>query len=67
MTIRFDFSGVEQFLVGLEGRISPEQVFAHLAYQTVALHARRHSFIGPSRDLFLERVVEFFDRYVKIP
>ena len=40
MTIRFDFSGAEQFLAGLEGRISPEQVFAHPAYQTVALHAR---------------------------
>lgn len=40
MTIRFDFSGLEQFLACLEGRISPEQVFAHPAYQTVALHAR---------------------------
>lgn len=28
---------------------------------------QRHSFTGSSRDLFLERVVEFFDRYVKIP
>jgi hypothetical protein len=41
MTVRFDFSGVEQFLAGLEGRISPEQVFAHPAYQTVAFHARQ--------------------------
>lgn len=28
---------------------------------------QRHSFTGPSRDLFLERVVEFFDLYVKTP
>lgn len=41
MTIRFDFSGLEQFLACLEGRVSPEQVFAHPAYQTVALHARQ--------------------------
>jgi hypothetical protein len=41
MTTRFDFSGVEQFLACLEGKISPEQVFAHPAYQTVALHARQ--------------------------
>lgn len=28
---------------------------------------QRHSFTGPSRDLFLERVVSFFDQYVKGP
>jgi len=41
MTNRFDFSGVEQFLACLEGGIPTEQVFAHPAYRTVALHARQ--------------------------
>jgi hypothetical protein len=51
MTIRFDFSGVEQFLACLEGGSSPEQVFAHPAYQTVALHARQFGTGLNARDI----------------
>jgi uncharacterized protein len=42
-------------------------ILANVPAELFRYPGQRHSFTGPSRDLFLERVVEFFDLYVKTP